>query len=178
MESLINLVETKPYKNVTIQQITDNCGLKKRIFYYYFHDKFDLLEFTFNIFISKAAKYTFDNVNLIETVEGILTLMCENRRFFINASIDKEPYDLQEVMYRVILRAYMLIVVSDMNIPPNSKTELGKSDPNLLFALEFWVSGVSATTFQWIRNGMKESPQDFAQRLFLCFPPILHDYFE
>ncbi|MBQ6315170.1 MAG: TetR family transcriptional regulator [Mogibacterium sp.] len=46
-DSLIDLLERFPFEKVTVNQITENCGIAKRTFYNHFKDKYDLTLWTF-----------------------------------------------------------------------------------------------------------------------------------
>ncbi len=45
--SLFELLESCPFKKITVSQIASNCGIAKRTFYYHFRDKYDLALWAF-----------------------------------------------------------------------------------------------------------------------------------
>ena len=46
-QSLIKLLYREPLSSITVQQITDDCGVNRQTFYYHFQDKFELLEWVY-----------------------------------------------------------------------------------------------------------------------------------
>lgn len=41
-ESVFRLAEKKPLNKITVRDITDDCGITRNTFYYYFHDIYDV----------------------------------------------------------------------------------------------------------------------------------------
>ena len=46
-QSLIKLLYREPLSSITVQQITDDCGVNRQTFYYHFQDIYALLEWIF-----------------------------------------------------------------------------------------------------------------------------------
>ena len=46
-DSLRSILETKPLDKVTINDLTDACGVNRQTFYYHFHDIYDLIDWIF-----------------------------------------------------------------------------------------------------------------------------------
>ena len=47
VESVLELMEAKPVNRITIRNITENCGMSRHAFYYYFKDKHELINYVF-----------------------------------------------------------------------------------------------------------------------------------
>ncbi|KAF2955109.1 MULTISPECIES: TetR family transcriptional regulator [Marinitoga] len=45
--SLKKLMKEKPLSKITVNDVVKDCGLNRRTLYYYFHDIYELLEWTF-----------------------------------------------------------------------------------------------------------------------------------
>lgn len=43
-ESISDLLQKEPFESITVTDIIANCNISRRTFYYYFKDKFDLVE--------------------------------------------------------------------------------------------------------------------------------------
>ena len=43
-ESISDLLQKEPFDSITVTDIISNCNISRRTFYYYFKDKFDLVE--------------------------------------------------------------------------------------------------------------------------------------
>ncbi|WGS65735.1 TetR family transcriptional regulator [Marinitoga aeolica] len=45
--SLKKLMKEKPLSKITVNDVVNDCGVNRRTLYYYFHDIYELLEWTF-----------------------------------------------------------------------------------------------------------------------------------
>ncbi|HAH77931.1 MAG TPA: dihydroxyacetone kinase transcriptional activator DhaS, partial [Ruminococcaceae bacterium] len=46
-DSLKDLMKKTPFRKITIQNVTDHCGLNRQTFYYHFKDMYDLLRWIY-----------------------------------------------------------------------------------------------------------------------------------
>lgn len=84
-ESFYELMLTHDFEKITIKMITDASNVIRPTFYYYFQDKYDLLEWI-------MVKKIFDNVNKLidmdmnqEAIKCIFVSIEKDRKFFTNA---------------------------------------------------------------------------------------------
>ena len=99
-ESLKKLIRRKSFSNITVREITEDCGLNRNTFYYHFEDINDLLKWTLEQEAIDVVKH-FDLMsdyeeavrfvmNYIEENEKLLNNICnslgqgELKRFFFN----------------------------------------------------------------------------------------------
>ena len=71
-ESLKNLMQSKPFSKITVSEITRDCGVNRKTFYYHFEDVYDLLKWmleqeaievvkNFDLFVNLEEAITFAN---------------------------------------------------------------------------------------------------------------------
>ena len=48
-KALKNCMQTKSFAKITVMDICEECGMNRKTFYYHFKDKFDLVNWIFNI---------------------------------------------------------------------------------------------------------------------------------
>jgi AcrR family transcriptional regulator len=58
MDSIKEVMLVKSLEKITVSDICDNCGIRRQMFYYYFKDKFDLV----NSIYQAAADNIFESL--------------------------------------------------------------------------------------------------------------------
>ena len=84
--SLKNLLLKKPLEKITINDITEDCGINRMTFYYHFKDIYDLIEWCCVEDAKKAleGKKTYDTwqQGFLQIFEAVL----DNKPFILNLS--------------------------------------------------------------------------------------------
>lgn len=94
-QSLKNLLLQKPLNKITINDITNDCGINRMTFYYHFKDIYDLVEWAC---IEDANKALNENKNHDTWQEGLLQIFYavrENKPFILNVyrCVDREQVE-------------------------------------------------------------------------------------
>lgn len=77
--SLKKLLEEKPLKKITIQDIVDDCGINRNTFYYHFHDIPSLMESLLKEDFDKLIEENPNITTLEECLQVVTTFIKENR---------------------------------------------------------------------------------------------------
>ena len=94
--SLKNLLLKKPLDKITINDITEDCGINRMTFYYHFKDIYDLIEWCCVEDAKKAleGKKTYDTwqQGFLQIFEAVL----DNKPFILNVyhSVSREQVEL------------------------------------------------------------------------------------
>ena len=84
--SLKNLLLKKPLSKITINDITEDCGISRMTFYYHFKDIYDLVEWS----CLEDAKRALEGKKTYETwQQGILQIfeaVLDNKPFILNVT--------------------------------------------------------------------------------------------
>ena len=94
--SLKNLLLKKPLSKITINDITEDCGINRMTFYYHFKDIYDLIEWS----CIEDAKKALEGKKTYETwQQGFLQIfeaVQENRPFILNVyrSVSREQVEI------------------------------------------------------------------------------------
>ncbi len=152
--ALKNLISTKSINKITIKDITDTCGLNRQTFYYHFKDIYDLLEWSFQEefrFIDsylQKPEYTWEeifagSVKYISQNKYICQcIVCGLARDQLILSLHNSIY---EIVRKIILRS----------LPQNQIPE-----KYLDFTARFYTYALSNYLFDWVKNGMLETPEE------------------
>lgn len=152
--ALKKLITTKSINKITIKDITDTCGLNRQTFYYHFKDIYDLLEWSFQEefrFIDsylQKPEYTWEeifagSVKYISQNKYICQcIVCGLARDQLILSLHNSIY---EIVRKIILRS-----LSQNQIP----------EKYLDFTARFYTYALSNYLFDWVKNGMLETPEE------------------
>ena len=156
--SLKKLLLQKPLNKITINDITEDCGVNRMTFYYHFKDIYDLVDW---IMVEDAAKAlenkpTFDT--WMEAFLDILHQVQENKVLVMNVyrSISREQ--VEQYLYKLLdpmLREFM----------ERGMQEITVQDDDVQFLVVFYKYALVGMALEWIRKDMKEDPVRMTERL-------------
>ncbi|MBN2795282.1 MAG: TetR family transcriptional regulator C-terminal domain-containing protein [Clostridia bacterium] len=152
------LLLKKPLDKITINDLTQECGVNRMTFYYHFKDIFDLVEWSCIEDAAKAldGKKTYDTwqQGFLQIFDAVL----ENKPFIMNVyhSVSREQVEryLYEVTYKLLID-----VVEEKAKGMQVKTEEKK------FIADFFKFAFVGLMLDWIKNGMKENPERIVDRI-------------
>lgn len=158
--SLKKLLLEKPLNKITITDITDDCGISRMTFYYHFKDIYDLVEWSCVEDASRAlaGKKTYDTWQ-----QGFLQIF--------DAVLDNKPFILN--VYRNVSREqverYLHQLVHDLMIGVVEERAKGmrvrQEDKD--FIADFYKYALVGILLDWVKNDMKQPPQQIVDRLSL-----------
>ena len=156
--SLKNLLLKKPLSKITINDITEDCGINRMTFYYHFKDIYDLVEWSCAEDAKKAleGKKTYDTwqqgfLQIFEAVQ-------ENKPFIINVyrSVSREQVELY--LYKL---TYDLLI----GVVNECSKDLNVREDDKEFIANFYKYAFVGVMLDWVKNDMKEDPKQIIDRL-------------
>ena len=105
--SLKELLRTKPIDRITINDLTEHCGISRMTFYYHFKDIYDLVEWACVEDGKRALqdKKTYDT--WLEGIAQIFEAVLENKPFIMNVYHAVAHEKVEQYLYKL---TYELIV--------------------------------------------------------------------
>mgnify|MGYP001126960468 CR=1 FL=1 len=158
--SLKELLRTKPIDRITINDLTEHCGISRMTFYYHFKDIYDLVEWSCVEDARKAleGKKTYDTwqQGFLQIFEAVLA----NKIFIQNVyhSVSREQVEIY--LYKLTYDLLIGVVeekAENMNVREEDKQ----------FIANFYKYAFVGLMLDWIKDGMKEDPQLIIDRLGL-----------
>lgn len=156
--SLKNLLLKKPLDKITINDITEDCGINRMTFYYHFKDIYDLIEWCCVEDAKKAleGKKTYDTwqQGFLQIFEAVL----DNKPFILNVyhSVSREQVEI----YLYKLTYDLLIgVVEEKSEGMNVREEDKK------FIADFYKYAFVGLMLDWVRHDMKGDPHRIIEDL-------------
>ena len=83
--SMMNLVEKKPIDKITITDITVNCDMTRQVFYRYFVDKYDLINWMYEEDCGSVIYTGEENFSIESWIKYLLDVLEEKKNFYIYA---------------------------------------------------------------------------------------------
>ena len=152
--ALKKLITTKSINAITIKDITDTCGLNRQTFYYHFKDIYDLLEWSFQEefrFIDsylQKPEYTWE-----EIFAGSVKYISQNKYIcqciVCGLARDQLILSLHNSIYEIVRKIIL------HSLPQNQIPE-----KYLDFTARFYTYALSNYLFDWVKNGMLETPEE------------------
>lgn len=154
--SLKKLLLRKPLNKITINDITEDCGVNRMTFYYHFKDIYDLVDW---ILVEDAAEALEGRQNFETWSEALLDALQriqDNRVLVLNVyrSISREQ--VEQYLYKM-LDPLLRMFIERENIPVKEEDKQ--------FIIDFYKYGFVGMVLEWIRRDMKTEPAIMAERL-------------
>lgn len=153
-----------PLKAVTVQKLTNACGINRGTFYYHFYDMRELINWIYHSEITQSAREvlatSLENWSRI-SVDG-LARMYEDREFYRQAVDPDEPNGLAAYIQREIEANWSMLVDRYVEeLYPGAD----RSAIQLDFIANFLANGAYAMLMKWITGGMEEAPELLSELL-------------
>ena len=158
-DALKKLLSKKTIDQITIGEITAEAGFNRQTFYYHFRDIYDLLTWVFNQELRVIRPYLDKpNVNRQETLRQSIIYLSHNKYLCscVIHGVGREQlmFTLHDSIYDLI--KYVIIHENDIRpIPPK----------HLDFTVEFYTHAISHSLYNWISDGMRETPEELLEHL-------------
>lgn len=154
-EALKKQLLKKPLDKITIHDLTEDCGISRMAFYYHFKDIYDLIEWTCLEDARKAlqGKKTYDTwqEGLLQIFEAVL----ENKPFILNVYRSVSRERVENYLYAL---TYELIE----GVVEEQSENLMVTEEQKKFIANFYKYSFVGVMLDWIKRGMKESPEEMA----------------
>ena len=155
---LMEMLKSKNLEDITIKDLTNQCGVSRQAFYYYFNDIYDVVEY---IFIEETEKAIKEFANIENWSFGYIKLMQwakKNKNVILNIynSVAREYIEnfMNSVLYQYIIK----VVKSEAD-------GMQVNEEQCEFIANFYTMALNAISLDWISKYMKEEPEDIAKKV-------------
>jgi probable dihydroxyacetone kinase regulator len=155
--SLIDMLKKKPLEKITVKALVNECGLTRQTFYNHFYDIYMLVEW---IYLRETEKALAENKDYDTWQQGFYQLMICIRKNKV----------LVQNTYRSIncdsLERYMYTVIYDqiLGVVEQQAAEMTVEQKHKDFIAHFYSLAFISLIFEWIRDGMKEKPENIVDQ--------------
>lgn len=156
--SCMKLLNERPYSQLTVKDIVEDCGINRNSFYYHYQDLPSLIE----EIITEEADRIIENYPHIDSVEKALEVAAsfalENKRavLHLHNSANRELYE--QHLWRVcehVAQTYIQTVFSEFHISEQDRQTI----------IRFHKCECFGLLMDWLNSGMKTDIQAYVHRL-------------
>ena len=166
--SLKELLRTKPIDRITINDLTEHCGISRMTFYYHFKDIYDLVEWACVEDGKRAlqGKKTYDT--WLEGIAQIFEAVLENKPFIMN---------VYRCVHREQVEAYLKPLVDSLLMGVIREESVGMTvrDEDKSFIARIYSYIFIGVMLDWIKDDMKADPQEIVGRLAVLLKGSIAD---
>ena len=158
--SLKKLLLEKPLNKITINDITEDCGVNRMTFYYHFKDIYDLVEWSCQ---EDASKALAGNKTYETWQQGFLQLfkaVQDNKPFIMNVYHSVSREQVENYLYKV---TYDLLE----GVVEEQAQGMSVRDEDKAFIATVYKYAFVGLMLDWIKNDMKGDSQLLVDRLEL-----------
>lgn len=157
-QSLKHLLLQKPLTKITINDITEDCGVNRMTFYYHFKDIYDLVEWT----CLEDARRALEEKRTYDTwQQGFLQIfeaVKQNKPFIMN---------VYRCVHQEQVEAYLRPLVDDllMNVIDEAAADMRVRDEDKQFIARMYSHLFIGLMLDWIKEDMRPDPEKLVERL-------------
>ena len=158
-QSLIELMHEKPFKDITVKDITERADLNRGPFYLHYVDIYDLLSKIEDETLQAIEEMMLDyrcKINMpscYELLDELFSYIEDNRDLFeVLLHSQSEGIFLNKLQY----------LIKTMGLDLMNMIYKDTSRPHYCYFLSFVLNGVLGVTEQWFNNGMDMSSTEMA----------------
>ena len=157
-DSFMKLLQKKPIPRITINEITEGCGVSRMTFYYHFRDIYDLAEWICEETLREALDSSSMIQNWEKSMYSMLVVMRENKNFLLNVfrSLDADH------VTQYLLQAIKGMVMKAIG---ESSAGLDITEADQKYVAGFYTYGLIGVILQWSRDGMNETPAEIVEKV-------------
>jgi len=159
-DSLISLMESKDFKDISISEIVENADVSRQSFYRHYETKEEIIDDFFYENIINKFNSSFDK-NKINSIHSLLEFYFNfwHENSCVLDVIVKTNYTLSildeyDKLMRTHLANSLELITGKLNTSNKKNIEIIKS---------FIIGGLYNTKIQWTKTGCKESPAHLAE---------------
>lgn len=156
-DTMKNLMKKKRFEDISVRNITEECGISRKTFYYHFKDKYDVVNW---IFKTEVMDELINSTSLEEWHKGSLRLcqyVKDNEDFYKKAINIQGQNCFSQYLYKLTYTQIRILVnqVCDEKL-------LSKED--MKFMIDFYYYAFVGIFTEWIKDGMREKPENLVFR--------------
>ena len=154
--SLKKLLLEKPLNKITINDITEDCGVNRMTFYYHFKDIYDLVDWILAEDAAKAMEGRRGFGTWSEAYLDVLHQLQDNKTLVLNVYRSVGREQVEQYLYKM-LDPLLRMFVERENIPVQEEDKQ--------FIIDFYKYGFVGMVLEWIRRDMKTEPAVMVERM-------------
>lgn len=164
--ALKDLMRETPFEKISVGDICERCDMNRKSFYYHFRDKYDLVNWIFDMeFLAVAKKKEYEGT--WEFLADICDFFYENREFYRRALCIEGQNSFSDHFRD------LLLVIMAKSLP-----DIFHVEEVQVFQRNFFADAFVMTFQRWILEYTTMGPQEFLKQLKVCVHYLSKGYEE
>ena len=147
VEGLKHLAAEKPFQKISVLEIVRYCRINRNTFYYYFSDKYDVLQWIFDHEVLPILNAEYEKMSLAESVSALCVFFKANKVLYMRLLEDASPHCLQTMLVR-----YYKHFLIDMAAPHFKEHKLNRENQEIV--ARFYAHGTVGMICDWAARDM------------------------
>lgn len=156
-DTLEDLIQTKSIDDITVNDIIAQADISRTTFYRYFHDKFDLMTWSFSHCIDELTESYHGTETYRLLLIRLFTLFKEKGPYFLKI-VDYEARVSFVNFYWYFLERMVPFLTKHLQEDMEQK-DLSAEDT---YMIHYHCNGILRVAFLWLKAGTPESPEELA----------------
>ena len=163
IQTFIGILEHKPFKQITVKDIVEECGINRKTFYYYFTDIYKLADDYFRESLQNIlCEYPSTGVQWLEGMKAVLKFFQNNKKITMNMYNSLDHLVLEELIFKTVIE-YSKVYI-DRKSEGRNIADIDRKNIS-----EFIANGITGSIIKWVRNGLNGDPGELIDRYIgLC----------
>ena len=166
--SMKECMKSTSVENITVKQITENCGLTRQTFYRNFLDKYDLINWYFDKLLVKSFEHMGQGKTVYDALVKKFTYIQEEQTFFSASFRYDDQNSLRQHDFELILAFYENLICEKTGKVP---------EENIHYMLEMYCQSSIYMTVKWVTGEVTCTPEELASMLVDGMPGKLTELF-
>ncbi len=161
-DSLKKLMGTKMVDTITVKELTEDCNMNRKTFYYHFHSIVDLLKWMFVTEICAALDGNCTYATWKTGFGSVMQYLADNEIIMQNVCESGYWNEIRAYLSLQSERSMKVFVEDSLSILEKEKDmKYTISDSNMIYIIKAYSMLKFALIEEWFMKGRKESIDDF-----------------
>ena len=162
-EVLEDMMSRIPLSKARVADLCSRCGVERRVFYYHFKDKYDLVAWMFEQDQLSAAESAAPYSEAF--YEAAQRRLWERRRFYRRAFEEDSQNSIQRYLLQYSIEANEMALKRHLGVSVLSRDHA--------FQARHFAHGNVGCTVDWLRGAFEATPRQLAALMFSSIPDAL-----
>jgi AcrR family transcriptional regulator len=166
--SLKKILQKKPLSQITINEITEGCGVNRMTFYYHFKDIYDLVEWICMEDAEKILRGKKISESWEQKYLSIFQMLQDESRLILSLSRSASRERLTDFLNDLVFNLMIGMVEEE-------SADLDISEHEKIFVADFYKYALGGILLNWIDGDMKDDPARLAVMAQGCMSGSIND---
>ena len=164
--SIKEIAASKPVDKITVKEIVQNCHMTPTTFYNHFTDKYDLINWIYNVKIAETMALLGSSLSFEQTMYRCIEILLEQEKFYANALKNTSGH----TSFRRSTNTYSIELLMDCLKEKRGEDELSDE---LRFYVNFYMRAMSEAVVDWYLGHQQPGLDVLVKRMIAAMPSPL-----